>query len=48
VQLELAQSTYTDEQPPFGYREDLAKPTQAVIRQLLQAMLDWGRERYGR
>jgi formiminoglutamase len=48
VQLELAQCNYMDEQPPFGYREDLAKPTQAVIRQLLQAMLDWGRERYGR
>lgn len=48
VQLELAQCTYMEEQVPFDYREDLAEPTQAVLRQLLQAMLDWGRERYGR
>ena len=48
VQLELAQSTYMEEQVPFDYREDLAEPTQEVLRQLLQAMLDWGRERYGR
>lgn len=48
VQLELAQCTYMEEQLPFDYREDLAEPTQLVLRQLLQAMLDWGRERYGR
>ncbi|WP_137820720.1 N-formylglutamate deformylase [Pseudomonas sp. 2FG] len=48
VQLELAQSTYMNESEPFAYREDLAAPTQALIRQLLQAMLDWGREHYGR
>ncbi len=46
VQLELAQSTYMDEMAPFAYREDLAPPTQAVLRQLLQAVLAWGRERY--
>ncbi|MBT8765709.1 N-formylglutamate deformylase [Metapseudomonas boanensis] len=48
VQLELAQCTYMDEQVPFDYREDLAVPTQTVLRQMLLAMLDWGRERYGR
>ncbi len=48
VQLELTQRNYMDEQPPFAYREDLAVPTQALIRRLLQAMLDWGRERYRR
>ncbi|MDM8348345.1 N-formylglutamate deformylase [Pseudomonas sp. sp1636] len=47
VQLELAQCTYMEEQLPFDYRQDLAEPTRAVLRQLLQAMLDWGRERYG-
>ncbi|AGZ33216.1 N-formylglutamate deformylase [Pseudomonas sp. SWI6] len=46
VQLELAQSTYMEEVEPFAYREDLAAPTQKVLRQLLTAMLDWGRERY--
>ncbi|WP_060509783.1 N-formylglutamate deformylase [Pseudomonas sp. NBRC 111124] len=48
VQLELAQSTYMDETEPFTYREDLARPTQQVLRALLQAMLAWGTERYGR
>ncbi|MCY1274032.1 N-formylglutamate amidohydrolase [compost metagenome] len=48
VQLELAQCTYMDESAPFAYREDLAGPTREVIRQLLQAFIDWGREKYGR
>lgn len=48
VQLELAQRTYMDEAPPFGYRQDLAQPTQAVLQRLLEATLAWGRERYGR
>ena len=48
VQLELAQSTYMEEVEPFKYREDLAQPTQVVLKQLLEAVLVWGRERYGR
>ncbi|MDR2316024.1 MULTISPECIES: N-formylglutamate deformylase [unclassified Pseudomonas] len=48
VQLELAQSTYMDETEPFAYREDLARPTQDVLKQLLQALLAWGAERYKR
>lgn len=48
VQLELAQCTYMNEQVPFDYREDLAVPTQAVLRRLLQGMLEWGSKRYGR
>ncbi|AXA65122.1 N-formylglutamate deformylase [Pseudomonas oryzihabitans] len=48
VQLELAQCTYMDEAPPFSYREDRAAPTQDVLRQLLEAALAWGQERYGR
>ncbi|MFJ4065446.1 N-formylglutamate deformylase [Pseudomonas sp. NPDC089996] len=46
VQLELAQCTYMDEMKPFAYREDLAQPTQAVLRKLLEAFLAWGRGRY--
>ncbi|MNP11521.1 N-formylglutamate amidohydrolase [compost metagenome] len=46
VQMELAQSTYMEETEPFAYREDLAQPTQAVLRNLLAAMLAWGREQY--
>lgn len=48
VQLELAQSTYMEEVEPFKYREDLAQSTQVVLKQLLEAVLAWGRERYGR
>ncbi|NIF17595.1 N-formylglutamate deformylase [Pantoea sp. Cy-639] len=48
VQLELAQSTYMNEVEPFAYREDLAQPTQVVLRRLLETLLAWGRERYGR
>ncbi|MGE7992320.1 N-formylglutamate deformylase [Pseudomonas sp. NPDC089554] len=48
VQLELAQSTYMDEVEPFTYRQDLAEPTQAVLRALLQSALAWGQARYGR
>ncbi|MCF1489235.1 N-formylglutamate deformylase [Pseudomonas sp. AA27] len=48
VQLELAQSTYMNEVEPFAYRQDLAQPTQAVLRRLLETVLTWGRERYRR
>ena len=46
VQLELAQSTYMEEVEPFRYREDLAQPTQVVLRQLLEEVLAWGQRRY--
>ncbi|WP_323113350.1 N-formylglutamate deformylase [Pseudomonas guariconensis] len=48
VQLELAQSTYMEEVEPFEYRADLAQPTQVVLKQLLETVLAWGREHYGR
>ncbi|MBN8884221.1 MAG: N-formylglutamate deformylase [Rudaea sp.] len=38
VQLELAQLNYMDEDS-FAYREDLAAPTQALIRRLLETTL---------
>lgn len=38
VQLELAQARYMDEDS-YAYREDLAAPTQALIRALLEAAL---------
>lgn len=44
----LAQCTYMNETEPFAYREDLAQPTQQVLTQLLQALLDWGKAQYGR
>lgn len=46
VQLELAQSTYMEEVEPFAYREDLAGPTQMVLRGLLEEVLTWAEGRY--
>ena len=46
VQLELAQSTYMEEVEPFVYREDLAQPTQVVLRGLLEEVLAWSEKRY--
>ena len=41
VQLELTQCTYMDEDPPFGFREDLAVKVRPVISGLVHAMLAW-------
>jgi N-formylglutamate deformylase len=48
IQLELAQCTYMDETPPYGYRADLAEPARAVLSQLLETLLHWGKTHYGR
>ena len=45
VQLELGQCTYMEEFEPFNYRQDLAAPTQVVLKQLLARIIEWGRER---
>jgi formiminoglutamase len=37
-----------EEIEPFTYREDLARPTQVVLNGLLETLLAWGRERYGK
>lgn len=41
VQLELSQITYMDEDPPFGFREDLAEQVRPVLAGLVQTMLAW-------
>ena len=41
VQLEMAQSVYMDESPPWTYREDLAQRVQPVLKRLLETMLAW-------
>lgn len=43
VQLELAQLNYMDEDPPYGFREDLAAAIRPALRSILQAMIDWAR-----
>lgn len=45
VQLEQAQSSYMDEDPPFDYRVDLARGVRPTLRALLETMLAWAQER---
>ena len=42
VQLELAQLTYMDEDPPYGFRAEVAIAIRPVLRAIVQAMIDWG------
>lgn len=42
VQLELAQCNYMEEQPPFTYLPERAARLQALLRQLMQRIIDWG------
>lgn len=42
VQLELSQITYMDEAPPFRFDEARADQIRAVLRELVEVMLDWG------
>ncbi|MCK5366360.1 MAG: N-formylglutamate deformylase [Gammaproteobacteria bacterium] len=41
VQLEQAQCSYMDENPPYDYREDLADGVRPTLRRLLETMLEW-------
>ena len=44
VQLELSQITYMDEDPPFGFRDDLAAGIRPVLRRFLETALAWARD----
>ena len=41
VQMEMCQSLYMQEAPPFAYDEARAMQIQTALKQLLQVMLDW-------
>lgn len=41
VQLELAQRTYMNEDPPFEYRSNVAEKVRPILRNFVQAMIDW-------
>ena len=45
VQLELAQLTYMDEDPPYAFRDDLAAAIRPVLQSVLQAMIGWASHR---
>ncbi len=41
VQLELSQITYMNEDPPFGFRDDLAAGIRSPLRRLLERTITW-------
>ena len=43
IQLEMAESTYMDETPPYGFRADRAAPVRTILREQLGIVLDWAR-----
>ena len=45
AQLELAQSAYMEERPPWAWREDMAARIAPAIGRMLEAALSWARER---
>jgi N-formylglutamate deformylase len=47
VQLEQAQCSYMDENPPYEYREELADGVRPTLRRLLETMLEWAEARAG-
>lgn len=48
VQLELTQCSYMNEEPPFDFDEERAQRVRPALRAIVETMLRWGRERYGR
>jgi N-formylglutamate deformylase len=43
IQLEMCQCLYMDEAPPFAYRPDVAGQVQPLLREMMQAALEWVR-----
>jgi N-formylglutamate deformylase len=41
IQLEMSQCLYMDESAPFGYRPDLARQVQPLLRRMVGAARDW-------
>ena len=43
IQLEMCQCLYMNENAPFDYRPDLARAIEPLLRQMIDAALDWVR-----
>ncbi len=41
IQLEMCQSCYMDETPPFAWRPDLAQQVQPLLQSMVQAVQNW-------
>jgi len=48
IQMELTWGNYMDETAPYPYRPDKAEKLQVQLKQVLEALLAWGKTRYGR
>jgi N-formylglutamate deformylase len=48
VQLEMCQSLYMEERPPYAYREELARGIQPVLAEMMGAALSACKALYGR
>ncbi len=46
IQMELTWGNYMDETRPYLYRPDKAEKLQPVLKNVLQALLDWGKKAY--
>ena len=46
LQMELAQNTYMDENPPYEFDKGKADRLRPLLRRVLEEMLAWGRESY--
>ncbi|TQV77773.1 N-formylglutamate deformylase [Denitrobaculum tricleocarpae] len=44
IQLEQSWATYMNEDPPFGFREDLATGVRPVLRRFLESVAAWARD----
>lgn len=47
IQLEMAQSVYMDEDPPYTYREQRAARIRPILRALVETGITWARQRGG-
>lgn len=48
LQMELTWANYMGEELPYAYAPDLAEKLQGVLKPVLQAIVEWGRARYGK
>ncbi|MGE0733827.1 MAG: N-formylglutamate deformylase [Alphaproteobacteria bacterium] len=44
-QMELSWATYMDESPPFAYRADLAANVKPALRRMLEAAVEWAKQK---
>ena len=48
IQLEMVEEIYMDETSPYSFREERAREARAILRQQLEIVLQWARQRESR